>query len=86
MGLIKKTDVKAYFAERRGLGIAAAEEASKRVRIGLSNAKPAGARRTSAEFLRDFSLEHSSQGASIPVVAGRSDRSRVPTVARNLQA
>jgi hypothetical protein len=69
MGLIKKVDVKAYFAARRGMSVAAALEASKRVRVGFLNAKPTGAGTISAEFLQDFSLEHSSQSASAPRVA-----------------
>jgi hypothetical protein len=37
MDLIKKVDVKADFATRRGLGMAAAEKASKQLNVGLSN-------------------------------------------------
>lgn len=86
MALIKKVDVKAYFAARRGLEIAAAEKANKRVRIGPSNARPADAGSTSAEFLQDFSLEHSSRGASASLIAGLSDRPRVLPIPRNLPA
>lgn len=101
MALIKKVDVKAYFVAGRGLGIAAAAEASKqiankRVKIGLADARPAGARMTSAEFLQDFCLEHSSQlhssleyssqVAPVFLVAGRSGSPQVPTVTRNLHA
>jgi hypothetical protein len=72
MGLIKKVDVKAYFAARRGMSVTAALEASKQARGGFSNARPADAGAASAEFHQDFSSEHSShssQNASGPRVA-----------------
>jgi hypothetical protein len=86
MALIKKVDVKAYFATRRDLSITTTEAASKRVKIVLARAKPAGARTTSAEFLQDFCLEHSSRGASVPLVAGLTGSAYVQTVRRNLHA
>jgi hypothetical protein len=86
MGLVKKVDAKAHFAARRGLGIAAAEEASKRVKIGPQIAKPASAQATSAEFLRDFALEHSSRDTPASLIVGLSDRPRVPADPRNLPA
>jgi hypothetical protein len=86
MDLIKKVDVKADFATRRGLGMAAAEKASKQLKVGLSNSKAAAARMNSAEFLQDFSLEHSSRGANASLITGLSDRPRVPAVPRNLPA
>jgi hypothetical protein len=91
MGLIKKVDVKAYFAARRGLRVAAAEQATKRVKAIASKAKPAPARITSAEFLRDFCLEHtlrqhSNRAAFVPLVAGRAGSPSLATAARNLDA
>jgi hypothetical protein len=101
MGLIKKVDVKAYLATRRGLRVPAVADASKqiankRVKIGFSSAKPASARVTSAEFLQDFCLDHSSpdhsspqrsaQAAFVPLAAGRPRIPQVVTVIRNQPA
>lgn len=91
MGLIKKADVKAYFAARRASRAVAKEKESKQVNVISSKEEPAVARVTSAEFLRDFCLEHSSlkhsrQVTFAPLVVGSPGSTQVAIAARNLHA
>jgi hypothetical protein len=68
MGLIKKIDVPKYFAARRAARLtaqlAAAPAVSQPDATGVAEIRPRGTSAKASNFVADFSLEHSSSGAS----------------------
>jgi hypothetical protein len=84
--LIKKADVKKYYADRRALGIVATRPLSRPDAAGLLKDVPAGTKAVREESLEDVPLEHASSGGPIALIAGVSGTSQAATVAGSLQA
>jgi hypothetical protein len=84
--LIKKVDVKSYFAARRGLRLGAAWPMSQLDAAGHLKAVPSGTKAGAEEFVKELSVEHSFPSVSVTLAAGNSGNSQAPTVARSPQA
>jgi hypothetical protein len=65
MGLIKKIDVPRHFAARRAMRLAAGFPVV--LPHGVAGVGPTGAKSSAAKFIEDFSVEHSSPAAIVPV-------------------
>jgi len=84
--LIKKADVKKYFADRRALGIVATRPLLRPDAESLVRAVPAGTKAGQEESLQDVLLEHASSNGSVALVAGDSGTSHAANIAGSLQA
>jgi hypothetical protein len=80
MSLIKKADVKEYFAARRALRLNALHSVSQPDATGFPGVEPAETRSNAPDFVEDFVREHSSlSGPAAPVAAaGESGRKQEP--------
>jgi hypothetical protein len=82
--LIKKADVKKYFADRRASGIAATPPFSRPDAAGLVKVAPGGTKAGQEESFQD--LDPASSNGSATLIAGDSSTSEAATVAGSLQA
>jgi hypothetical protein len=65
MALIKKIDVPQYYAARRAMRLDIPQSVSQPKSTIVSGTEAAKAKAGAAKFNKDFSLDHSSPGASI---------------------
>ena len=65
MGLIKKIDVEKHFAAKRAMRRTGALLVSRPDTTGSSQNKTAGTKANAQDFVKDFSLGHSSSGAPV---------------------
>ncbi len=88
MSLIMKIDVKARFVSRGAVGQNAVRPASLPLVARFSGIEAAVARANTAEFVDDFTLEHSSPDGSVApdAIAGESGGKQGPEVPESPQA
>ncbi len=82
MSLIKKCDVKTYFATRRRKGMYPSRSAGKPIAVRAPVIGRAQAEVNEAAFVDDFSLEHCSPGGSVTadVISNTGRSNLVPVV------